>query len=75
MSEQMLDEAVAVEITVAPKGKNRGRTHDNPAEHFVVYVEIVVSEATPLVDEDALVRVLGGIFRSRARAKISNILA
>jgi hypothetical protein len=35
------------------------------AEHFVVDVEIVVGEATPQVGEEAVIGVLGGIFRHR----------
>ena len=63
VSELMLDEVVAVEVVCGSEGEERGHTHHDRAEDFVVDVEIVVGEATPLVGEDAIVGVFGGIFR------------
>src|ERR1700752_1543849 len=62
VSELMLDEAVAVEVVRGSEREERGHTHHHRTEHFVVDVEIVVGEAAPLVGEDAVVGVLGGIF-------------
>src|SRR5215470_8839023 len=63
VSELMLDEVVAVEVVGGSEREERSHTHDDWAEHFVVDVEIVVGEPTPLVGEDAVVGILGGIFR------------
>src|SRR5215469_5244829 len=63
MSELMLDEAVAVEVVGGSEREEGGHTHDDRAEHFVVDVEIVVGKTAPLVGEDTVVGVLGGIFR------------
>ena len=45
------------------KGKNEATTHDHRAESFVADVEVVVGEAAALARQDAVVGVLGGIFR------------
>src|SRR6516162_497305 len=63
MSELMLDEVVAVEVVCGSEGEERGHTHHDRSEYFVVDVEIVVGEAAPLVGKDAIVGVRGGIFR------------
>ena len=63
MCELMLDEAVAVEVVGGSEREKGGHTHDDRAEHFVVDVEIVVDKPAPLVGEDTVVGVLGGIFR------------
>ena len=73
VSELMLDEVVAVEVVGGSEREERSHTHHDWAEHFVVDVEIVVGEPTPLVGEDAVVGVLGGIFRhgdAEARADL-----
>src|SRR5262249_42541222 len=63
MSELMLDEVVAVEVVCGSEGEERGHTHHDRPEHFVVDVEIGGGEATPVVGEDAMVGVFGGILR------------
>ena len=61
--EFLLDEAVAIEIVSRLEGEERGHTHHHGAKSFIADVEIVVGEAAALADEDAVMRVLGGIFR------------
>src|SRR4249919_1654110 len=61
--EFLLDEAVAIEVISRLEGEERGHTHDHGAKSLIADVEIVVGEAAALAGEDAVVRVLGGIFR------------
>jgi hypothetical protein len=41
----------------------RSNRHHHGAENFIADVEVVVREAAALVGKDAVVRVLGGVFR------------
>ena len=61
--EFLLDEAVAIEVVSRLEGEERGHTHHHGAKSFIADVEVVVGEAAALAGEDAVVRVLGGIFR------------
>ena len=61
--EFLLDEAVAVEVIGGLEGEERGHTHHHGAENFIADVEVVVREAAALVGENAVMRVLGGVFR------------
>src|SRR5580698_9226435 len=45
------------------EGEEGGHTHHQGAENFIADVEVVVGEAAALVGKDAVVRVLGGVFR------------
>ena len=60
--ELLLDEAVAIEVVSRLEGEERGHTHYHGAKSFIADVEVVVGKAAALVGEDAVVRVLGGIF-------------
>jgi hypothetical protein len=60
--EFLLDEAVAVKIVGGLVGEG-GHTHHYGAENFIADVEVIMREAAPLARKDAVVRVLGGIFR------------
>ena len=44
-------------------GKERGHPHHHRPQNFIADVEVVMGEAAALVGEDAVVRVLGGVFR------------
>ena len=57
----LFDEGMAVEIVGGLERKKRGDPHDDGAEDLIADVKIVVREATPLMRQDAMVRVLGGI--------------
>src|SRR5262245_6766746 len=59
----LLDEAVAIEVVGRLEGEERGHTHYHGAKSFIADVEVVVGEAATLACKDAVVRVLGGIFR------------
>src|ERR1700750_3355943 len=61
--ELLLDEAVAIEVVGRLEGEERGHTHHHGAKSFIADVEVVVGEAATLACKDAVVRVLGGIFR------------
>ena len=61
--EFLFDEAVAVKIVGGLEGEEGGHTHHHGAENFIADVEVIVREAAALVGKDAVVRVLGGIFR------------
>ena len=58
-----LDEGVAVEPVGGVKGKEAGHADDDRPQDLVPDVEVVVGEAAPLVRQDAVVGVLGGILR------------
>src|SRR6266404_9480136 len=59
----LLDEAVAVEVIGGLEREERGHPHHYGAQSFVADIEIVVREAAALGGEDAVMRILGGIFR------------
>ena len=59
----LLDEAVAVEIVGGPKGEEGCHQDDHRPEHLVADVEVVVGETAALMGQDAVMRVLGRIFR------------
>src|SRR2546430_14891767 len=61
--ELLLDEAVAIEVVSRLKGEERSHTHLYRTENLIADVEVIVGEAATLAGEDAVVRVLGGIFR------------
>ena len=61
--EFLLDEAVTVEIVSGLEGEERGHTHHHRTENLIADVEVVVGVAAALAGEDAVMRVLGGIFR------------
>jgi hypothetical protein len=61
--EFLFDEAVAVKIVGGLEGEEGGHTHHYGAENFIADVEVIMREAAALVGKDAVVRVLGGIFR------------
>src|SRR4249919_1189233 len=52
-----------IEIVGGLEGEERGHPHHHRTENLVADVEVVVGEAATLAGEDAVVRVLGGIFR------------
>jgi len=57
------DEAVAVEVVGRLEGEERGHPHHHGAENVIADVEVVMCEAAALAGDDAVVRVLAGIFR------------
>ena len=59
----LLDEAVAVEIVGSCGRARRSHPHNHRSERLVADIEIVMREAAALVRDDAVVRVLGRVFR------------
>jgi hypothetical protein len=57
----LLDAGAAVEVVGGLEGKERRRPHDDRPQDLVANVKVVVSEAAPLVRQDAMVGVLGRI--------------
>src|SRR3954464_1207858 len=61
--EFLRDEAVAIEVVRRLEGEERGHTHHHRTENLIADIEVIVGEAATLASEDAVMRVLGGIFR------------
>jgi len=61
----MLNEAMAVEVVCGLEGEERADAHHDGAERLIANVEVVVREAAALVSDDAVIGILGGIFRRR----------
>jgi hypothetical protein len=59
----LFDEAVAVEVIGGLERQERGDPHHHRAEGLVTDVEIVVGEAAALAGKDAIMGILGGVFR------------
>src|ERR1700756_612471 len=58
-----LHEGVAVEPVGGMEGEETGYTHDDRSQNFIPDIEIVMSETAPLLRQDTVIRVLGGIPR------------
>src|SRR5215469_444385 len=63
--ELMLNEAMAVEVVCSLEGEERAHEYHDRAEHLIANVEVVVSEPAALVSDDAVIGIIGGIFRHR----------
>ena len=59
----LLDEAVSVEVIRGLERQERGDPHHHRAQGFVADVEIVVGEAAAVAGKDAVIGILGWIFR------------
>ncbi len=59
----LFDEGVAVEPVGGVKRKEGGHPQHHRSQNLIPDVKIVVRETAALVRQDAVVRVLGGIFR------------
>src|SRR3954463_9364170 len=51
------------EVVRRVEGEERGHTHHHRTENLIADIEVIVGEAATLASEDAVMRVLGGIFR------------
>ena len=65
----LLDEGVAVEPVGGVKGKERGHPQHDRSQKIIPDIEVVMRETAPLVRQNAIVGVLGGIF-GRARVVV-----
>ena len=45
------------------EGEETGYAHDDRAQNFIADIEVVMGEAAPLLRQDTIIRVLGGILR------------
>src|SRR5215475_3978868 len=63
--ELMFNEAMAVEVVCGLERDERAHAHNDRAEHLIVNVKVVVSEAAARPGDDAVIGIPGGIFRHR----------
>jgi hypothetical protein len=59
----LFDETVAVEVIGGLEREERGHPHHHRTENLIADVEIVVREAAALVGQDAIIWILGRVFR------------
>src|SRR5215471_8123219 len=59
------NETMAVEIVCGLERDERAHAHHDRAEHLIVNVKVVVSEAAACLGDDAVIGIPGGIFRHR----------
>src|SRR5215472_6127155 len=65
--ELMFNETMAVEIVCGLERDERAHAHHDRAEHLIVNVKVVVSEAAARLGDDAVIGIPGGIFGTAMR--------